>query len=72
MQLRFLIVSGPKSPPAVVEFGPGLNVIYGGSNTGKSHILRLIDFMLGAKTPPEPVKEQAEYDLVHLGVVLHD
>lgn len=72
MQLRFLLVSGPKSKPAVVEFGPGLNVIYGGSNTGKSHILRLIDYCLGASKPPEPIIEQAEYDIAHLGVVLDD
>lgn len=72
MQLRFLLVTGPKSTPATVEFGPGLNVIYGGSNTGKSHILRLIDYVTGARLPPEPIIEQAEYDLVHLGLVLDD
>lgn len=70
MQLRFLLVTGPASEPAVVEFGPGLNVIYGGSNTGKSHILRLVDYALGAKSPPEPIIEQAGYDLVHLGILL--
>jgi hypothetical protein len=72
MQLRFLMVTGPKVQAAAVEFGPGLNVIYGGSNTGKSHILRLIDYLLGSKEPPEPIIEQAEYDLAHLGVVLDD
>lgn len=72
MQLRFLLITGPKSEPAEVAFGPGLNVIYGGSNTGKSHILRLIDYLLGAKGPPEPIVEQAEYDLAHLGLVLDD
>lgn len=72
MQLRFLLVTGPNSPEASVEFGPGLNVIYGGSNTGKTHILRLIDYVLGAKKPPEPIVEQAGYDFVHVGVVLDD
>ena len=47
-------------------------MIYGGSNTGKSHILRLIDYVLGARNPPEPIVEQAEYDLVHLGIVFDD
>lgn len=68
MQLRFLLVTGPDSKPAALDFGAGLNVIYGGSNTGKSHVLRLIDYALGAKSPPEPIAEQAGYDLVHLGV----
>lgn len=72
MQLRFLLVTGPNSPSASVEFGPGLNVIYGGSNTGKTHVLRLIDYVLGAKSPPEPIVEQAGYDFAHLGVVLDD
>lgn len=72
MQLRFLIISGPQRKPAVVDFVAGLNVIYGGSNTGKSHILRMIDYVLGAQNPPEPIVEQAEYDLAHLGIVLDD
>lgn len=72
MQLRFLHVSGPSASPANVDFVPGLNVINGPSNTGKSHILRLIDYVLGAQNPPEPIAEQALYDLVHLGVVMDD
>lgn len=72
MQLRFLIISGPQSKPAVIDFVAGLNVIYGGSNTGKSHILRMIDYVLGARNPPEPIVEQAEYDLAHLGIVFDD
>jgi hypothetical protein len=72
MQLRFLQLTGPRVEPAVVDFGPGLNVIYGGSNTGKSHILRLIDYVLGARLPVEPVPEQAGYDIAHLGIVLDD
>jgi hypothetical protein len=72
MQLRFLHVSGPNTEPANVDFVAGLNVIYGPSNTGKSHILRLIDYVLGAKDPPEPIAEQAHYDLVHLGVAMDD
>lgn len=72
MQLRFLIISGPQSKPAVIDFVAGLNVIYGGSNTGKSHILRVIDFVLGSGRPLEPIVEQAEYDLAHLGIVFDD
>jgi hypothetical protein len=72
MQLRFLHVSGPNTEPANVNFVAGLNVIYGPSNTGKSHIMRLIDYVLGAKNPPEAIAEQALYDLVHLGVAMDD
>jgi hypothetical protein len=72
MQLRFLHVSGPAAEPATVDFVAGLNVINGPSNTGKSHILRLIDYALGAKDPPEPIAEQALHDLVHLGMLMDD
>jgi hypothetical protein len=72
MQLRFLHVSGPGTEPANVDFVAGLNVINGPSNTGKSHVLRLIDYVLGAQNPPEAIAEQALYDLVHLGVAMND
>lgn len=72
MQLRFLHVSGPDTEPATVDFVAGLNVINGPSNTGKSYILRLIDYMLGARDAPEPIAEQALHDLAHLGVVFDD
>lgn len=72
MQLRFLHVSGPATEPANIDFVAGLNVINGPSNTGKSHILRLVDYVLGAQNPPEAIAEQALYDLVHLGVAMDD
>ena len=72
MQVRFLLITGPKVADARLDFGPGLNVIYGGSNTGKTHIVRLLDFALGASQVPEPVAEQAGYDLVHLGISFPD
>jgi hypothetical protein len=72
MQLRFLHVSGPDIEPATVDFVAGLNVINGPSNTGKSYILRVIDYVLGARDAPEPIAEQALHDLAHLGVVLDD
>jgi len=72
MQLRFLHISGPDTDPATIDFVAGLNVVNGPSNTGKSYILRLIDYMLGARDAPEPIAEQALHDLAHLGVVLDD
>jgi predicted nucleic acid-binding Zn-ribbon protein len=72
MQLRFLHVSGPVADPATVDFVPGLNVINGPSNTGKSYILGLINYILGAQDPPEPIAEQALHDLAHLGIVMDD
>ncbi|MBU1235401.1 MAG: AAA family ATPase [Gammaproteobacteria bacterium] len=64
--LRFLAFFGPQKPPATVTFGPGLNVIYGASNTGKSFIVEAIDFMLGGKPPLRDIPERVGYDLVLL------
>jgi hypothetical protein len=65
-QLRFLRVSGKGKKPAELEFRPGLNVISGASNTGKSYILQCIDFACGAGTPPKTVDESIGYEMVEL------
>ena len=46
IRLRHLACTGPQKVTAVVEFGSGLNVIYGASDTGKSFVVNTIDFML--------------------------
>jgi hypothetical protein len=43
-------------------------VIYGAANTGKTHVLHLIDFALGASTPPEAPPEQRGYEGILLGI----
>jgi hypothetical protein len=67
-RLRSLGFFGPQKPPATVIFGPGLNVIYGASNTGKSFIVEAIDFMLGGKPPLRDIPERVGYDLILLGI----
>jgi septal ring factor EnvC (AmiA/AmiB activator) len=67
-RLRFLGFFGPQKSPATVTFGPGLNVIYGASNTGKSFIVEAIDFMLGGKPPLRDIPERVGYDLILLGL----
>lgn len=68
IRLRFLGFFGPQKQPATVTFGPGLNVLYGASNTGKSFIVEVIDFMLGGKPPLRDIPERIGYDLVLLGI----
>lgn len=43
-----LIVVG-KRKNYIIDFNPGVNIIYGDSATGKSGILNLIDYLLGSK-----------------------
>ena len=66
--LRQLAFTGPNKEPAVLKFEPGLNVVYGASDTGKSFILELIDFMLGGQTPLRDIPERVGYDRVALAI----
>ncbi|MBX3194919.1 MAG: hypothetical protein KF727_07435 [Microbacteriaceae bacterium] len=54
---------------ATVEFGAGLTLVRGPSDTGKSFIVNAIDFMLGASALKE-IPERAGYSTVLLGVEL--
>jgi AAA domain len=66
--LRHLIFLGPQREPASVQFGPGLNIVYGASDTGKSFVVEAIDFMLGGKPPLRDIPERIGYDRVLLGI----
>jgi len=67
-QIRALSFHGADKDPAVVLFGPGLNVIHGASNTGKSFVVEAIDFMLGGKGPLTDIPERVGYDRVMLAI----
>ena len=66
--LRYLAFFGPGKPPAEVAFAPGLNVICGASETGKSFIVETIDFMLGQRDPVRDIPERDGYDRIRLAV----
>lgn len=67
-RLRFLGYFGPQKEPATVKFGPGLNVLYGASDTGKSFIVETVDFMMGGKPPLREITERLGYDRILLGI----
>lgn len=66
--LRYLALFGPVRPPADLSFAPGLNVICGASETGKSFLVETIDFMLGEESPVRDIPEMAGYDRVRLAI----
>ncbi len=68
LRLRYLSFHGPASKHATIPFGPGLNVIHGASNTGKSFIVDAIDFMLGGKGPLRDIPERVGYDQILLAM----
>jgi hypothetical protein len=70
--LRHLIFLGPEREPASVHFGPGMNVIYGASDSGKSFIVEAVDFMLGSRSPLRDIPERVGYDRILLGIETFD
>lgn len=67
-RLRHLIFLGPDRDDAAIEFAPGLNVLVGASETGKSFVVQALDFMLGGHTPLRDIPERVGYDRVLLGI----
>lgn len=66
IRLRYLAYFGPDKSPAYLSLAPGLNVICGASETGKSFIVETIDFMLGQEDPVRDISERDGYDRVRL------
>jgi len=60
---------GPDVPAAELQFTPGLNVISGPSDTGKTFILQCIDFLLGCGKLPKAIPEAIRYDVGFLGLM---
>lgn len=50
--IKELSVTGNGKKTAIVQFGQGLNIIEGPSNTGKTLIFKCIDYIFGAKDNP--------------------
>jgi AAA domain len=65
-RINRLRVTGAGKPAAEIEFGPGLTLITGMSDTGKTHVLECIDYALAAKSPPRPLPESIGYGLLCL------
>jgi len=70
--LNHLCFTGPKKEPAFVNFGGGLNVIYGASETGKSFMLETLDYMLGGSTSLRDIPERVGYDRIFLGLAFSE
>lgn len=59
-----ITVTGPNLPPAFMDFVDGLNIVSGASDTGKSYLCNLIDFVFGAKDKPRSIQAAKGYTRV--------
>ncbi len=55
-------LTGAGVEDALVCFSPGPNVVTGDSDTGKSYLLRLVDYVLGADELTKVIDEAADYE----------
>lgn len=65
-----LIVHSPHQDDATIEFARGLNVISGPSDSGKSYLLDLIDFMFGAASLRRRIPEIEPYTYVIMHITI--
>ena len=72
LQLGGVAFLGPGRESASIAFGPGVNVICGASETGKSFIVEVIDFMLGGRRPLRDIPERARFDRIRMPIVCAD
>lgn len=68
--LKGLSFTGPDRPLAEVDFDLGLNLLFGASNTGKSFMVKVLDFMLGSSRPLPEISERDGYDRAWLALTL--
>lgn len=71
LQLVHLTYAGSGRPSAQIVFGPELTTIYGASDTGKTFIVRSVEYMLGG-AQLEMVDEAEGYTQILLGLLLPD
>ena len=57
-------LTGASVEDALICFSPGPNVVTGDSDTGKSYLLRLVDYVLGADELTKVIDEAADYESV--------
>lgn len=70
MRIARLTFTGGSVETAALALHPGLNVLYGASNTGKSFTLKAIDFLLGGARPLPGIEEREGYERGWLSAAL--
>lgn len=72
LRLQRLAFFGSDREPVEVPFRPGLNIVVGPSETGKSFLVEAIDFMLGGGRPLRESPERQGYDTIVLELAISD
>ena len=70
--IKILKVIGKDQKDAGLVFDKGLNVIEGASDTGKSYIFQLIDYMFGGSKKPKNIGEARNYTEIRMQINTYD
>jgi hypothetical protein len=60
--LRRLVFTGPGKDICNITFAEGLNVVWGASNTGKSFIVKALDYMFGSGSTLPGINQRRGFD----------
>ena len=63
---------GSRQEPASLSFQRGLNVVAGASNTGKTYVFCLLDWMFGASKFDKDIPQAKSYEGVYLEIRSND
>jgi len=66
--LRKILLRGNGKRDSELEFKRGVNLITGGSDSGKTFVFDLINYVLGATNPPEEIPLSRGYNLALLEI----
>lgn len=56
-----IIVTGSGKTDSIIELSNGVNIIYGPSNTGKTYMVKCIDYMFGSEREPIDISTGYQY-----------
>lgn len=70
--IRSIIATGKGMITSKVEFRDGCNLLFGPSETGKSSVFSIMDYMLGASSEPNEVKESIGYTDYYMEFVTYE
>lgn len=71
--IKQICAGGPSVKYSVLSFEDGVNIIYGASNTGKSYVVKCINFMFGSGNGEIPFsKEDTGYDTISMALESDD
>lgn len=65
-----IIAKGKNKKDSVIELKPGVNIIYGPSNTGKTCIVRCMDYLFGSSNIP--IDSSTGYDCIIIKIITNN